>query len=115
MPERDESLAGLVALTLAAASILLAVSDARADPVILKADLLLYETAAEVHQECSARNGHRPTHGPIPSCYRGDAEGCTIIARLPDDSEADLGGAALIARELNNCARGAHKFAVNPE
>ncbi|MCG3134207.1 MAG: hypothetical protein HMLKMBBP_01499 [Planctomycetes bacterium] len=116
----DELAAGVVALALAAASILLATSEVRAEPaepVIVKAELVLYPSAVQVVRECMARNGSPPPmgHGVPPSCFRGDAQACTIIAMQPDDSEANLGPAVLLGREVNNCARGAHKFAVNPE
>lgn len=113
----DELAAGAVALALAAGSILLATSEVRADPVVVKAELVLYPSAVEVVRECLARNGNPPPvgYGVPPSCFRGNAESCTIIAMQPDDSEANLGPAVLLGREVNNCARGAHKFAVNPE
>lgn len=59
----DELAAGAVALALAAGSILLATSEVRADPVVVKAELVLYPSAVEVVRECLARNGNPPPGG----------------------------------------------------
>lgn len=62
----DELAAGVVALALAAASILLATSEVRAEPaepVIVKAELVLYPSAVQVVRECMARNGNPPPDG----------------------------------------------------
>lgn len=86
----------------------------RAEPIVVNAELILYETAQEVNQECMVRNGHSIPRSKIPSCFTGSREHCVIITRKPDINEEDLAGAAFLAREVNNCVYG-HRFATNPE
>lgn len=85
-----------------------------AEPIVVNAELILFETAQEVNQECMNRNGQSIPRSKIPSCFTGSREHCIIITRKPDINEEDLAGAAFLAREVNNCVYG-HRFATNPE